>query len=446
MNSHKLEAYLLASRPADGSYSHFTQSVIRALSNSTHAPSHKRPKVWHAVRAYMQPSAPHKAAALALVIVAVAFIGLSGYAYATGTNPFSLIKRWVAGGQVKVVYQDPQTNKQREFSHGTKRTYSDMAVSAFAELSLIDLLHFHATNTYTVPKNGIEYIDNPFRTEYVYQRIGTIEQVSEAHIVLHLTYNKGQSKIEPSREIDERVTIPRAQLYYYKDGTLSTVQPSSVGQLVEVYQDHYLRHTQHSGKRPIAVDLYSVFAVSHSLEAIKEATTTKGPARATTDEQLGEEISQQDLYELGVGAYSKNCLGNGADVCPHAFRDEHAGDNFFSANITPGHYGGPSRQNPNTILYGEAVATLTAEILQYQARQIEGRITEIVGDRITIKTSSGALWTFQYSAVNQTKFAAAYGRPLKVGELLAGSVLASVYTWDQRNFDNQYVAGMSRYR
>jgi hypothetical protein len=445
MNDQELEAYILASRPVDGIYSPFTQQIIDKIRHSTQGLSYEKPTLWQAVREFIGRSALRKAAALALVILVAASMGLSGYAYASGTDPFSLIKRWVVGKQIKVIYQDPKTKTQREFTHGVKRSYSDLAVSAYAEASLIDQLHFHATNAYTVPKGGIEYITDPFRIDYIFPRVGTIEQVTEDQVTLHLTYSMGRSKVEPSQDINEPITIPRQYFYYYEKGTLASAQQDSVGRLVEVFQDQYLRHKQHSGTQPAPVDLYSVFALTHSLEALKEATITKGPVAAYTDKELQEVISQQDIYELGAGAWAETCGGNGADTCPHAFTSEQEGDNFFSASITPGDYGGPSRQNPDMIPYGEAVANPTATTRQYQLRHIEGKITKISGDRITIQTSSGAFWAFQYSAENQKDFAKVYGSPLKAGQLLAGGVLASVYDWDRRDFDNEYVFGMSRY-
>lgn len=446
MSNHELEAFLLASRPPDSAYSPFTQAVIGTIRHSAHRLSYEKTTVWRDTREFIRRSTLRKAVALSLIILVAAFIGLSSYAYANGTNPLSLIKRWIVGEQVKITYQDPQTHRQREFSHGAKRSYSDLAVSAFAEISLVDLLHFHATNAYTVPKNGMEYIEDPFRTDHTYPRIGTIEQVTGDSVVVHLTYYMGLSKVEPSGSVDERITIPRIYFYYYEEGRLTTVQPGSIGKLVEVFQDQYLQYKQRSGERPAPVDLYSVFVLSHSLEAIKEATTTSGPIEAKTDDELNQAISQQDIYELGVGAWADRCLSNGADVCPHAFKNDQEGDNFFNASITPGEYGGPSPQNPDMIPYGEAVANPTAATRQYMLRHIEGRIIKIANDRITIKTSSGALWTFQYSAENQQAFAKVYGNSLKPGQLLAGGVLASVYDWDRRDFDSQYVFGMSRYR
>lgn len=445
MSEHELEAYLLASRPTGSAYSPFTQSIIGAIRSTEHGLMYEKPPLRQVILAYVRRSALRKAVALALVVLAAAFISLSGYAYANDTDPFSLIKRWVTGSQVKITYQDPQTDEQREFSHGAKRSYSDMAVSAFAELSLVDQLHFHAANAYTVPKDGIEYIIDPFRIDYIYPRVGTIAQVSDEDVVLHLTYSTGQSKIAPSRDINERITIPRTHFYYYEEGKLATAGQSAVGTLVEIFQDQYLRHKQHSGERPAPVDLYSVFALSHPLEAIKEATATDGPTRTNIDGEVNEAFSQHDIYELGAGAWAETCLGNGADTCPHAFNREQEGENLFSASITPGEYGGPSQQNPDRMPFGEGVATPTSETRQYQLRHIEGTITNIDGDRITIKTSSGARWTFQYSVKNQAAFANVYDSPLQPGQLLAGGVIASVYDWDRRNLDSLYVFGMSRY-
>jgi len=444
MNDKKLEVYLLAAKPIDGPYSPFTKSVIKAIRKSAeHGLHYEKTSMWKSVHEFMRRSTLRRAVMLALVVLVVASIGLTSYAYATGTDPFSLIKRWIVGEQVRVTYHDPQTNRERQFSYGAKRTYSDLAVSAFAEISLIDLLHFHAANSYTVPKDGIEYIEDPFRIEYIYPRVGTIEQVTNKEVTLHLTYAAGMSKIERSHDIDERVTIPREYFYYYQDGRLAQVQESSVGKLVEVYQDQYLRHKQHAGQRPTPVDLYSVFALTHPMDAIRDATTTKGPAQAETDEELQREISEQDLHELGAGAWAQTCLGNGADTCPHAFNE--LGDNFFNEKIVSGSYGGSSPQNPDMLPFGEAITSPTAITRQYQLRHIEGKIDKIIGDQITIKTSSGALWTFQYSVDKQTAFARVYGKPLKPGQLIAGGVIASVYDWDRRDFDNQHVYGMSRY-
>lgn len=445
MNDQELEAYLLASRPIDGVYGPFTQSIMHTI-RSHYLPHHDKHGMWRNILDYAKQSTLRRVAALAVVILVTAFIGLSGYAYANGTNPFSLIKRWVVGEQVKVTYQDPQTNKQREFSHGAKRSYSDLAVSAFAEVSLIDLLHFHAANSYTVPKNGVEYIADPFRVEYIYPRVGTIERIDKENVVLHLTYSVGQSKMEPSRDISERITVPRAYFYYYKEGKLVAVQESLAGKLAVVYQDQYLRHKQRSGERPTPVDLYSAFVVSHSLSDIKEATTTKGSVGAKTDEELEQEISQQDIYELGVGDWSNVCSGNGADSCPHAFRDE-SGQNLFDARIVSGEdYGGSTRTNPHAIAFGEGVYQHTTQTRQYQLRHIEGKISAINDDKLTVKTPSGALWTFEYPVEYQLGFATAYNQPLKVGDLLAGGIIASVYDWDRRDFASQYVYGMSRYK
>lgn len=444
MKDHELEAYLIAARPTGPDYSPFTQSVLESIRSQVSVSSEKQP-IWRAIFEFMHQTTLRRVVTLALVAVVTAFISLSGYAYATGTNPISLIKRWIVGEQVKVTYQDPQTSKQREFSYGAKRSYSDVAVSAFAEVSLIDQLHFYAANTHTVPKDGIEYIDDPFQTDFIAPRVGVIEQVNQENIVVHLTYSVGLSKVERSQDIDERITIPRAYFYFYEAGKPAAVQYGAAGKLVEIFQDQYLKHRQHSGERPMPVDLYSAFVLTYPLEAIKEATATNGPMQATTDEELNAALSQQDITELDAGAWAEVCLGNGADTCPHAFNADD-GDNFFAPAITPGEYGGPSRQNPDVIPFGEAVANPTPATLQYQLRYIEGRITKLSGDRITIKTSSGALWTFQYSLDSQQAFGKTYGRPLKTGELVAGGVIASVYDWDQRDFDSQHVFGMSRYR
>lgn len=445
MKDHELEAYLLAARPTSRPYSPFTLSVLDAIHSQMPVPPYEKRVIWRDTLEFMQRTTLRKSVALALVILITAFMGLSSYAYATGTDPFSLIKRWVVGEQVTVSYQDPQTSKQREFTHGAKRSYNDLAISAFAEISLIDQLHFHAANAHTVPKDGIEYIDDPFRTDFVAPRVGTIEQINQDDVVVHLKYSVGLSKVERSQDIDERITIPRAYFNYYEAGKPTAVQQSSVGKLVEIFQNQYLKHRQHSGQRPMPVNLYSAFVLSYPLEGIKAATMTDGPMQATTDEELNQAISQQDIHELGAGAWAEVCLGNGGDSCPHAFRSDD-GDNFFAAGITPGDYGGPSRQNPDMIPFGEAVATPTPATLQYKLRHIEGRIDKISGDKITLKTSSGALWTFQYSVENQQRFGEVYGGPLKTGQLLAGGVIGSVYDWDRRDFDGSHVFGMSRYK
>ncbi len=446
MNEHELEAYLVVSRPEHKTYSLFTTSVLNAIRlGDEHKLAYEKPSIWQSIRSITWRSAPRRAVALSLVLAVAAMLGFSGYAYAKGTNPLSLIKRIVIGNEVKVTYQTPNGQKPREFTYGSKRSYSDIAVSAFAEINMIDLLHFHAANAYTVPKDGVEYITDPFRVDFIAPRIGTVEQVTGENVVLHLTYSMGRSKYETSQDIDQHITIPRAEFYYYKEGKKAEIQADAVGKLVAVYQDDYLRHIQHSGQRPAPVDLFSVFALSHPYEAIKEATATKGPINTKADQQQQDEISQMDISEFGLGAWAQVCMGNGADTCPNAFRDDKSGQSFYAGNIYPGQHKGQMHGNPNMMPTGEGVAVPTAETRQYQWRNIEGKIVKIQDDKITIKTSSGQLWTFQYAVAYQKAFADFYKQPLKEGQLLGGAVLSSVYDWDRRNFDDKYVADMYRY-
>lgn len=380
-----------------------------------------------------------------MLVLTVSFIGLTGYAYANNTDPFSVIKRWVVGDEARVIYHDPKTNTQRQFSYGAKRSYSDLAISAFAEVSLIDLLHFHATNTYTKPKSGVEYISDPFRTDYHSPRVGKIEQITESQIVIHLIYSMSRSKMGQSADISERITVPRGYFYYYKEGKQAVMGPDAIGVTVEVFQNQYLEHLQNSGKRPTPVDIYSAFVLTHSLEAIKEATATTSANRARHDQTSP--VSEHDLYELNVGALAEVCMNNGADTCPQVFKNEDKGQNFFHPSITPAAYPSVHPYNPESIPFGsgEGVARPTTAAKQYQLRYIEGDITAISKDRITVKTSSSAQWTFQYSARHQEAFAKAYGSPLQTGQHLAGAVIASVYDWDKRSFGASNVYVMSRY-
>lgn len=450
MNQRELDAYLLASRPAVKPYSPFTQGVLSHIRQGELAVQPRTPSkdMWRSMSAFVWRTTSRRIVVLLLASVIITFVGLSGYAYAQGTDPFTLIKRWVSGDQIRVTYQDPKDGTKREFSHGTKRSYSDLAVSAFAELSLIDLLHFHAANAYTAPKNGVEHISDPFRIDYKYPRVGIVEKVMEDHVVLHLTYSTGLGKVEASRAIDERITVPRTQLFYYDQGKEAAMRPDAVGTLVEVFEDEYLRHVQGSGDRPVPVELFSVYKLSHSFESVREATTTSGPINAVNEAELKRVNEQQELYELGKGAWANVCLNNGADSCPHAFKYEDTAQSLFNPHITPLAPGQTSvnTTNPAALAWGEAVTEPTAAPRQYQLRSFEGRISKIAGDYITVKTPSGTQWHFQYAPEKQQRFTTHYGRPLKVGQLLVGSVIASVYDWDRRSFEDRQVYSVYRYK
>src|SRR5690348_13001346 len=107
--------------------------VLHAADNMT-AP---KQTVW---QRFICLPAPQRIAMGVLAAVVVSVASFTGYAYAIGSDPVSLIKRWIEGDKVKVEYQG------RQFEYNKSRNYSDAAVTALAEANTVSQLFFRAQN------------------------------------------------------------------------------------------------------------------------------------------------------------------------------------------------------------------------------------------------------------------------------------------------------------
>lgn len=394
----------------------------------------------------------HKLTAAALGVAVLAAFSVSGYAYATGTDPVSLVKRLVNGDQVEVQYQG------RSFVHGTERSYSDEAVTAFAELNYVWGLHFRANNEFTIPRGGIEHVSNLNSTNYHYPWIGTITAVDGEKLTVQKVYTAGD-KAKAASDATETVAIRKEHVSYFVKGSASVVSEQRVGKLVEVFQDPYLRHETGSKAAPTPVDQFFVYELTHTLANIKEANQTESKGSPNT--------AKQGLVEKNDGSLSDICLNNGADRCDLSGREEGQGLYTMQVPDVPTPKSVPKTEaemkayndalqnakttrpqsvnNPQVIPIGEMVADPSQQAPGIIMRSTEGKITSIKGDVITIKNSSGTRWTFTVKTGLVEKFAQTWRSPLKVGDRLGVYMVCSIYDLDNRSIDNRHIYDMRRY-
>lgn len=410
MTDRELDQRLLASRPTTNRHSTFTRSVMAQLTPATiPIPARTTSATkWSLVMKYL---ARHKIQAALAGLALVASLGFTGYAYATGTDPVSLIQRIVKDNQIEIKYDG------RTFEHGAGRSYSDAAISAYAELNTIWGLHFHASNAFTTPKNGIEHVSPPKVTNFQYPWVGTITSINDATITVTRHRIMGD-KARHSAEINDTVTLPRSLVSYYIKG-----EPSSklaTGRLIEVFQDEYLKHITGTKGLPTPTLHYFVYELTHSLADILEADQTQAPAKNP---------SQQGLTEPSSGGVSTICLNNGADRCE--WTGTRVNDREQSFYFILQYYDTPQNpneqpvkpvtprpapaNNPDVIAIGEMLPD-DAQVPSLLMRNTEGRVTGISNNTFTLKSSSGATWTLDLKPGVLEQFAAQWGSPLKVGD------------------------------
>lgn len=410
------------------SYGAFTVSVMEQIKNNgTFEQAMRkanRPAKWSSFLRYAKL---HRAITLAILIAAVSLLSFSGYAYAKGTTPISLIKRWLSddGNHVKVEYQG------RTFEYGSKRTYSDAAITAYAELNTVQDLHFKASNAFQIPQNGIEYVSNPFDTAYVYPWVGTIERSDETTLYVRKQYIIGD-KVSPSANDNQLMTLPRQRVSLFNDGEHADVTSAINGKVVMLFQDAYLEHKTGSGAATTPVKQFFVFTLTHTLDEIKEAD------QGNQVGNKGENDEDRPLFEPSWGGVSNICLDNGADECDADKQGGVGGESLYSGGT------GSFDSNPNAIPFGEGVLDPSQSPKDLIIRNTQGIITEINASHIVIKSSSGTLWTLAYTADQQAAFSRNH-RPLKVGDPLVANLIGSVYNLDLRQFDDQHIYMIRRY-
>jgi len=438
MTDQELERRLLAARPyKKNDRSLFTKAVMQRIRSEELMGANtqrRRPGGWQRLLGHARV---HKVTAGAVAVIILVAMGFSGYAYAIGSDPVTLIKdlvvrRKVVGQEIHATYDG------REFRYGKSLTYSDAAITAFAELNTIDILVFHADNAYNIPKDGVEHVSDPFNTAYVQPWVGVVEKIDGSSVVIRKQYTLGDPKGGyPSRSYDNPITLPADDVSLFTEGASTNFSPGSIGQLVEVHERHYIRHWTGTGKRPVEVSHYFVFGLKHSLADIQAA-------RETGEYKFSEQ-DLQPIYEAYSGGLSDICLNNGADRCDLLKLAGSGGEYLYSSRYSDpsGGHDIPSA-NPEAIAYGEAVGPSQEQPVGIIMRNVEGVITKITAADLTIQSSSGSLWTLGFDASKQQQFGRR-ARPLKIGDRLGASLLASVYDLDNRQFDSKHVYQIKRY-
>jgi hypothetical protein len=368
----------------------------------------------------MRLPAPQRIALGIAAAVIVSSAGFTGYAYATGSDPISLIKRWIEGDKVKVEYQG------RHFEYGKTHNYSDAAVTALAEANTVQGLAFQAINSLQVPRNGVEYVDVPpsDQSPHQYPFIATLTQVTSTEATLHKVYLWGD-KMDPSHDLDETVVIPAGTLKYYLKGEPAA---AAQGTLLMVFPNEALRH-EISTNTVRRESLYFGFVLSHDLASFKDVAS-KGVSTADKN---------APIFETSWGGLSNICGNNGADTCDVTKYSQPSNQGLFvtsSATMTG--------YNPDAIAYGEAVPINGAQPAGIISRNLAGTVTAIDDVSITIATSSGAHWKLAYSKAGQMAFKQRFGTSISKGDALVGIVLESVDNLNNRTIAHDHIMNLER--
>ena len=433
MNDLRLDAKIVAAakRRSDAT-SIFTTTVMQKIRARQAADSLGRLPVRTTIWSnFMKFTRMHTLAFGLLAAVMVSIVGFTSYAYAIGSDPISLIKRWVEGNSVKIEYQD------RSFEHGKDRTYSDAAVTAYAEVNTVTDLAFRAQDNLQIPKDGIEHVSLPANIQktipYESPYFATITAVTGDTVTFHSQYSWGD-KMTPSKDLDKTVSVPLADFRYYDKGEPVPLTAEVVGKLTMVFPYASIRH--YIGKDKVEkTTTYFSFSLSHELAAFKEASFS-----GDISTQSG---GTQALFEPSWGGLSQTCLNNGADTCDLNHFSKQTNQGLFVANQSGGR-GGSSAYNPSAIAYGEGAAD-NAQPQNVIPRNLEGHIVRMDASSITIKTSSGAEWQLAYSQDERIAFAKHYGNELKVGDKLAGQIVVPIYLLDLRRVEHRYLISLERY-
>jgi hypothetical protein len=229
MNDIQFDAHLIAAAPRSEDTNTFTQHTMqKILAIQTHKPEPKR---------WLRLAHTHRFAFAALVVIVASLVTFTGYAYATGTDPITLLKRWIDGDKVKIEYDG------RVFEHGRTRNYSDAAVTAYAEINTVNDLAFKAMQTFSAPKNGVEYVDDVYdRSWYEHPTIASINKVEGDTVSLTQLYMLGD-KMDPSREMHSPLVLPSNQIVFYSKGEPATPKSGDAGRLVMLLPQKYIAHT-----------------------------------------------------------------------------------------------------------------------------------------------------------------------------------------------------------
>jgi hypothetical protein len=434
MTGRQFEALLLGARPRKtGEYSPFTNTVMAAIKRKAllerHLGVHTAGRWSRALRFTRM----HKPIAVIATALVISFVGLSGYAYANGTDPLSLIKRWIVGEEVHVEYQG------RKFQYGSALTYSDAAVSAFAEFNFVGKLAFEAGNAFTIPRDGVEHVSDPFHTTYVYPWVGTVVSVDDTTATLRKQFVTGD-KVSSTSEVDETIQVPLTDVTFYINGRSGDAE-QAVGKLVVVHQQAYMRYRSLSKEQPLPVVHKFAFVMTHSLDEIKEAEQS--------NKKEGGELRQENhrIFETDWGGVSDICMNNGANRCAWHTLPGNAGEGLYECRA-PSYIAQEEDScayNADAVPFGEGLpddAPANGNIM----RSIEGKIARITETHIQLRTTSGQLWELGYDKAQRQALAKREKITLKVGDTIGGSLIGSVYDLDRRTYDHSHIYGLSRYK
>jgi hypothetical protein len=331
-----------------------------------------------------------------------------------------------------------------------KRSYSDAAVSAFAELNTVRALEFRASNLFTIPKAGVEHVSRLTADNFQYPRVGTVTRIDGTTAYIQLQYLLGD-KTRPSGAIDQQLAIPLADLSLYRQGEPAELSQAHTGSLVVLHQDTYWRHQIGSAAAPTPIFHYFAFELSHSLADVQEADqANQGP--------LAKDTADVGLYEPSWGGVSNICLNNGADSCNSQNFPTDKGQSIYTMQA---HDLGPkdargvptilptthltNNHNPNVVPFGELMADPAVPNSDLLVRNLEGHVVVIQNGTLTIKTSSGAQWQLTPAAGLLDQFRKNWKTPLKVGDRVGASVVGSIYQLDNRSFDDAHIYTLKRF-
>jgi hypothetical protein len=417
-----IETRIIDSKPHGRGNKEFVTRTLRAIqlakSSETFGKALRTTKANQKKNPFMKFIKIHRGLAIIVAIVIVSSLSFTGYAYASGSNPVDLIRNLLNGGKtVEVKY------KGRTFQYGSSQAYSDAAITAYAELNTIGDLHFRASNAFQIPKDDIEHVSDPYNTKYVYPWVGTVESLSAQTVRVHKQYLVGD-KAEPSRQLDEHIDLPKKRLSPYRQGEVVDPDAFNPGSMVIVYQDAYLEHRIGSSSKPTSMTQYFAFGLTHDLASIQEVSQST---------KFVEGDENRKIYEPSWGNASNICSNNGADQCDADKQGSPNGDSLYVS------YG-----NPHVIPFGEGAPDSSRVPKDLIGRTTQGKITNITNKSITIKSSSGRYWIFDFDTTMQQSFSKSY-KALSIGDKLVVTVFASVNNLDNRHFDNQHIYTMQRY-
>jgi hypothetical protein len=364
-----------------------------------------------------------------LAALIVSLVGFTGYSYATGSNPVELIRRIVSGDSVKVEYQG------RTFTHGKNRTYSDAAITAQAEINLTEEARFYASTVLSVPKNGIEYVDDPTVAGpdiHIYPKIAYAMRAGET-ITIHEVYIRGD-KMTPSADMDKTYTVSVDSLWYF-DQLKESPLPENTEILVALYQNYVRRHVIGEKKTTPLLASFA-FKLTHPLQDYLEADK---PIRTlATDDSTKWTDDNQVLLEENFGGQSKICMNNGADECPDdtiARGPETGSKSLYFSEYTTTSF------NPNCTVMQEMYAGPDGNYSgsNYVMRWVQGKIVGLDATYITIKTSSKAIWKLYYPESSRQNYQKHHNTPLKIGDSLQTIVYQGLDELDSRTVPDKNI-------